>query len=281
MNAGSGGPGPDRAELRADCTRCAAVCCVALPFAASADFTFDKPAGEPCRHLDPGLRCRIHDRLRTSGFRGCAAYDCFGAGQRVTQLAFRDHDWRDGPEVAERMFGLFGAVRRWHELLWYLADALAAVPSGPLRDEVERRVADVQEQVRRAGDEVAPPDPSSLAADVDRLLVGVSEVVRSHMPRHSAGRMRPHADLAGAGLRGANLTGADLRGSCLIAADLRGANLSLADLRGADCRDTNLAGADLSRALFVVPAQVAAARGDRRTRLGPHLVHPSHWVELP
>ena len=35
-------------ELRADCTRCFALCCVAPAFAASADFAIDKPAGQPC-----------------------------------------------------------------------------------------------------------------------------------------------------------------------------------------------------------------------------------------
>ena len=37
----------DRALLHADCARCAALCCVLPPFAASADFAIDKPAGRP------------------------------------------------------------------------------------------------------------------------------------------------------------------------------------------------------------------------------------------
>ncbi|HEY6597232.1 MAG TPA: pentapeptide repeat-containing protein, partial [Asanoa sp.] len=37
-----------RAELRADCTRCVGLCCVAPAFSASADFAIDKPAGRPC-----------------------------------------------------------------------------------------------------------------------------------------------------------------------------------------------------------------------------------------
>ena len=47
----------ERAHLRADCSRCAGLCCVAPPFAASADFAFDKPAGQPCRHLRADFRC--------------------------------------------------------------------------------------------------------------------------------------------------------------------------------------------------------------------------------
>ena len=56
-----------------------------LPFQRSADFAFDKAAGEPCRHLEDDHLCGIDARLVDSGMRGCVAYDCFGAGQTVTQ----------------------------------------------------------------------------------------------------------------------------------------------------------------------------------------------------
>ena len=81
-------------ELYPDCSRCEAICCVALAFDASAEFAVDKAAGEPCRHLTATNRCRIHSRLPEHGFSGCAKYDCYGAGQRATaligQARFRD-----------------------------------------------------------------------------------------------------------------------------------------------------------------------------------------------
>jgi hypothetical protein len=79
---------PAGSSLRADCARCAGLCCVAPAFVASTDFALDKEAGQPCPNLAPDFRCTIHDRLRQAGFPGCAAYDCFGAGQRVTQVTF-------------------------------------------------------------------------------------------------------------------------------------------------------------------------------------------------
>ena len=57
-----------RRELRADCSRCAALCCVVPAFAASADFAIDKPAGVPCPNLQPDSRCGIHESLRPRGF---------------------------------------------------------------------------------------------------------------------------------------------------------------------------------------------------------------------
>lgn len=37
--------------LRADCANCFGLCCVALPFTASADSTADKEPREPCTDL--------------------------------------------------------------------------------------------------------------------------------------------------------------------------------------------------------------------------------------
>ncbi len=42
-----------RHDLRADCGRCAGLCCVAPAFTASADFAIDKPAGQPCPNQPP------------------------------------------------------------------------------------------------------------------------------------------------------------------------------------------------------------------------------------
>ncbi len=85
--------------LRGDCERCAALCCVAVAFDRSELFGFDKAADAPCRNLDGAHGCTIHDHLAASGFRGCAAYDCYGAGQAVTQEMFGGRSWRDEPAL--------------------------------------------------------------------------------------------------------------------------------------------------------------------------------------
>jgi len=87
----------ERLDLRADCERCFALCCVAPAFSVSADFAINKPAGQACPHLQPDFRCGIHTGLREQGFRGCTVYDCFGAGQKVSQVTFGGRDWRQAP----------------------------------------------------------------------------------------------------------------------------------------------------------------------------------------
>lgn len=112
-----------RPDLVADCTRCAALCCVWSAFDASDDFAFSKPAGVACHHLRRDHRCAIHDQLAGRGLRGCAAYDCHGAGPRATRLfaASRLTD-RQRHEA-------FLVLRDAHELLWLLAGAAALCPA--------------------------------------------------------------------------------------------------------------------------------------------------------
>ncbi|WP_326846278.1 pentapeptide repeat-containing protein [Streptomyces kaniharaensis] len=263
-------------ELRSDCTSCFGLCCVALPFAAGADFAVEKAAGTPCRNLQTDFTCGIHERLRDKGFQGCTVYDCFGAGQRVSQVVYGGRSWRDEPGSARQMFDVFTIVRQLHELLSYLTEALTLEPAGPLNAELGQALEETDRLAGGTPEEILAVDIPAHRQRVSDLLLRASELVRAAVPRR---REHRGADLFGARLRGADLRGANLRGALLVAADLSGADLRLADLIGADLRDANLAGADLTDALFLTQAQLNAARGDAGTRLPAGLVRPAHWPE--
>lgn len=113
----------DDVLLRAQCARCAALCCVSLAFDRSPLFAFDKPAGAACPHLGSLNRCSIHADLEFRGFGGCSRYECWGAGQRVTQELFGGRSWREDPNLARSMFDAFRAMRQVHELLLLLHTA--------------------------------------------------------------------------------------------------------------------------------------------------------------
>jgi len=115
----------DSFALRANCSRCQALCCVALPFDQSESFGFDKVADEPCRHLTRGNRCRSFATLAARGQAGCSTYDCYGAGQRVCHELFASQSWRESPQLAPRMFEAFRLLRRVHELRLLLRLALS------------------------------------------------------------------------------------------------------------------------------------------------------------
>jgi hypothetical protein len=264
-----------RRDLTADCSRCTGLCCVLPSFAASADFAIDKPAGTPCLHLLGTDRCGIHDRLRDRGFPGCVVFDCFGAGQRVTQDTFAGRSWRDDAGTAEVMAAVFPVMRQLTELLWYLTEARSLVPDGPLRTAVEEALTRTRQLTGAPAEDLAELDAASYRGGFGELLGRVSETVRAGVPDRA--RDRRGADLIGATLRGADLHGASLRGAYLIGADLRGADLRRADLLGADLRAADLRGADLTGSLFITPPQLTAATGDGTTVLPAAVARPPHW----
>lgn len=265
-----------REPLRADCSRCFALCCVAPAFAASSDFAIDKRAGQPCPNLGSDLRCRIHHQLRQRGFSGCAVFDCFGAGQRVSRQTFAGRDWRNSPDVATAMFAVFPVMRQLHELLWYLAEAMKLPLSGALPGKLAA--------ARDATERLAAGGPADLlAVDVDGHRERVNGLLRqaSKLARAQVGVRRPEyrgADLISKSLRGADLRGANLRGALLIGADLSGADLTGADVTGADLRGADLSRARMAGTFFLTQAQLDSARGDLDTSVPAGLARPGHWV---
>jgi hypothetical protein len=262
-----------RVELRADCSRCAGLCCVALPFARSADFAIDKPAGMPCRHLRDDDRCGIHDRLRPEGFPGCEVFDCFGAGQQVVQVTFGGRSWRDGDDVAGPMFAAFDILRSVHEMRWYLADAATRELGDVLRQSVAAAAERLAAVSGESSERLAALDVDALRREVGDLLGRVSAAVRNGV----GGRSLRGQDLVGRDLRREALRGADLRGALLIGADLRRADLRVADLLGADLRGADLRGSDLGDALYLTTPQLTAARGDDATRIPESIPRPGGW----
>ncbi len=255
-------------ELTSDCSSCFGLCCVLLPFSAVAGFGVDKPGGRPCLNLLDDDRCGIHTSLRADGWPGCTVFECFGAGQQVSQVTYSGVSWREQDNLAE-MGAVLSVMRQLHEMLVHLT-------------EVERRSPDpAAESTRAEVEELVSADPETLlTCDLDelhtrvgRLLADASTRLRVRWPR---ARDWSRQDLAGRRLDGDH-RGASFRGATMIQVDLRGADLTDADLLGADLRDADLRGADLSSALFVTQPQVNAAIGDATTLVGSGLSRPGHW----
>jgi len=200
-----------------------------------------------CLHLTSEDRCAIHDGLLDGGWLGCVSYDCFGAGQQVTQVAYGGLTWRDLPERTAEVFEVFEIVQGLHEMRFLLGDPACVASS------YAGQAAALDAELER------------LAASTPERLVGAD-----------LGGWRERAgDLFAA--VAAERGGHDYRGALLLGADLRGADLTDANLLGADLRGADLRGADLSGALFLTLAQVSAASGDATTRLPDRVGRPAHW----
>ncbi|AIQ65249.1 hypothetical protein PSTEL_21120 [Paenibacillus stellifer] len=273
-----------KSEWTADCASCFGLCCVALPFARSADFAFDKAGGIPCSNLKDDFRCDVHAGLRAKGMKGCTVYDCFGAGQRVSQITFAGKDWRTHPELAENMYQVFPVMQQLHEMLYYLDDALHADAARSVHPGLKEMLEKTVELASKSAEDVLGLDIQRHRAEVNEWLLKAGALVRAQAPanrggKNAARRTPKGMDWIGAHLRGADLPGINLRGTLLIAADLRDADLRYAEWIGADLRDADLSGADLTGGIYLTQAQLNAAHGSRSTKLPPRLDKPVHWLE--
>lgn len=270
-------------DLRVDCEKCFGFCCVALFFSASEGFPTNKEAGKPCINLQSDFTCTIHKNLRKKGLKGCTAYDCFGAGQKVAQVTYAGQDWKQAPESANQMFEVFLIVRQLHETLWYLTEAFKRPVDNQIKEELSYMISETEGLTRLSAEEIIGLNVDVHRKEVNGLLSKTSELVRTKAQRGKqvslkrkktiAGRL----DCIGVDFRKTNLRGEDLRGAFLIASNMSGADLSGVDFIGADLRDADIRGADLTDSIFITQSQINTAKGDSNTKLPISLVRPKYW----
>ncbi|WP_449537650.1 pentapeptide repeat-containing protein [Ferdinandcohnia sp. Marseille-Q9671] len=261
-------------KLQADCENCFGLCCVALPFAKSADFACNKDGGTPCSNLKTDYSCSIHSNLRSKGYRGCTVYECFGAGQKVSKVTFGGKEWRGNQEVAAEMFDVFPIMQQLHEMLYYIHEALQLEQVKPILQELKTIFEETESLTYKSPGELKELHLSAHRASVNELLLRTSELVCNKVKGKNLGR-----DLIGAKLNRHSLRGSNFRGALLIAADLRDADVRMSDFIGADLRDADLRGANLEGSIFLTQAQINSANGNHKTRLPNGLQFPKHWIE--
>ncbi|MFD2045271.1 pentapeptide repeat-containing protein [Ornithinibacillus salinisoli] len=267
-------------HLRADCENCFGLCCVALPYAKSTDFAFHKDGGTPCRNLQSDYRCGIYKNLRNEGFKGCTVYECFGAGQHVSNVTYEGKSWRNNPETAKEMFDVFPIMQQLHEMLYYVNEALGLEQARPIHNDLKQVFEETELLTKLSPKSILELDVPSHRAIVNELLLRTSEYVRMEVKNDQNQLNQSEIkDLIGKDVSGVNLSGFNFRGALLIAADLRRSDLRMVDFIGADLRDANISGANLTGSIFLTQAQVNAAKGDKNTELPPHLSIPKHWLE--
>ncbi|MDO6591091.1 hypothetical protein DS901_15715 [Loktanella sp. D2R18] len=145
-------------DLRPDCANCASLCCIAFEFEKSESFAIDKKSGEPCPNLNSCGRCSIYDEREEFGFSGCVGFNCYGAGQRVTQDLFEGQNWQNDARLRAPMAHLLIAARRAHEALqllhWVLDTGLPTKQqqqAAELAEKLEERIITEEEFLYLAG----------------------------------------------------------------------------------------------------------------------------------
>lgn len=259
--------------FKSDCEQCFGLCCVALPYAISADFPINKDGGVPCRHLSTDHRCHIHHELKHKGFNGCVSYECFGAGQYVSQKMYDGQDWRNNPELSKEMFAVFPLTQQLHEMLWYLDQALCLKEVESLYSELQNMYDETVELTRKSPEEILQLDMQSHRSKVNRLLVEASQIYRKQGRKQE----KKSLEYIGANLSGRDFKGSSFRGMLMIAANLCHADLRKVDFIGADLRDADLSHANLDGALFLTQSQLNSAKGNVHTKIPEFLERPKHW----
>jgi len=274
---------PFKVELKADCENCFALCCVALPFMKSADFAFNKDEGMPCKHLKDDYRCGIHQHLKHSGFSGCVSFDCFGAGQWVSQKTYGGISWKDRPSIAQEMFEVFPIMQQLHEMLYYLTDALMRPETQSIHGKLKDLIKSTEQFAELHAQQILDIDLNEHRKHVNHLLTISSKIVRDQVGLlhkkwiNIKNVIEKKTDLIGMNFKGGDLRGSNFRGKLLIGANLSKCNLTYSDFIGADLRQANVKGANLMGSIFLTQAQINAANGDGHTLLPQHLKKPKHW----
>jgi len=262
-------------KLKIDCEKCSGLCCVALYFAKSEGFPADKAPGEPCKNLMSDFRCSIHSKLAQCKLKGCMAFDCFGAGQKVTQSIYLNKIWCNTPKKASEIYDVFLIIYRLHQMLWYLLEASAIAPAAMLEKDMEALILENEHMTNLPPDEILTLDIDNYRTRVNQVLKKAAKLVFA--ATNSTAESRSNTDFMGKNFKNTNLDGKDFSMALLIAANLEGCSLYGTNFLGADLRDTNIKNADLSESIFLAQGQVNAAIGNRNTKLPAVLTYPTTW----
>lgn len=258
-------------KLAIDCKKCSGLCCVALCYMKVDGFPSNKPAGKPCGNLMPDFRCAIHPQLVQANMKGCLAYDCFGAGQKVTQICFPDSDWKNSPKKASDIFEVFLILFRLHQLLWYLLEALSLVAAEQLASDIEALIIDNEQMTALSPVEILNLDVEKYKIKVNQVLRKVSEMICVNP------NGKQIKEFSGKNFKKSTLDCRDFSMSFMIGANLEGCSLRGTNFLGADMRDTNIKNTDLSESIFLTQMQINSARGNSNTKLPAHLSRPTTW----
>lgn len=262
-------------KLLIDCTHCSGLCCVALYFAKSEGFPTDKPSGTPCKNLMSDFRCSIHSKLISTKMKGCLAYDCFGAGQKVTQEIYHGTDWRSTPEIANQIFEVFLIVFQLHQMLWYLLEASTIISTKELKIDIDALILENEQITNRSPEEILAFNLDHYKLKVNNILKKISKLIATESTEN-----KRSYDFIGHNFKKENLNNKDFSMALLIAANLEGCSLRGTNFLGSDLRDTNIKNTDLSESIFLTQMQINSAIGNHNTKLPGLLVYPIAWQKI-
>lgn len=258
-------------KLKIDCKKCSGLCCVAFYFSKIDGFPENKKAGKPCINLNNNFKCKIHQDLDALNMKGCIGYDCFGAGQHVTQLTYKGESWQAINHKSKEIFDVFIVMSQLFQIQFYLEEALLILPAKGLWDRINDLLIEKRMISYSNPQDIIQFNIDSYKSRVDIIL---KQVIATIKINHDESK----PNYLGRNCEGKNMSGLDLSGNLLIAANFDRCQFNGTIFLGADTRDTDFKNADLSEAVFLTQGQINSAKGNRFTKLPEHLDYPKAWM---
>lgn len=256
-------------QLKTNCSQCSGLCCTALFFFKIDGFPKDKKAGQPCHNLLNDFRCKIHTQLEHKHLKGCIGYDCFGAGQHVTQFIYQGQTYQDLPNQKNEIFDIFITVFQLFQIRYYLLQALTIYVTGKQRDEIKKLIIENKKICNYPSFKLQEFNIKAYKDEINPILKQICLQIR--------GNKKSYSTFLAKNFKGEDMSGLDLSMKLLIAANFNSCKFDNTIFLGADTRDTDFSNADLKKALFLTQGQVNSARGNLNTKLPSHLSYPITW----
>lgn len=260
-------------NLKVDCSNCSGLCCTALFFSKIDGFPENKVAGKPCSKLKEDYRCMIHSDLAKQNMKGCIGYDCFGAGQHVTQNIYKGETWKNSKLNSKEIFDVFIMVFQLYQIRYFLEEAITIIPAKELWEDIQKLIIENETMCNYSPENILNIEIDKYRDKVNNILKQVIASISNSFNN----KKKQVGNFLGKNFKNKDMSGYDLSMNLLIAANFDSCVFNGTVFLGADTRDTNFSNADLSEALFLTQGQVNSAKGNRNTKLPKHLDYPVTW----
>jgi hypothetical protein len=261
-------------QLKVECSKCSALCCTALFFSKTDGFPESKKAGKPCTKLENNYRCKIHHELEKHNMKGCMGYDCFGAGQHVTQGIYKGETWQTSQEKSKEIFDVFVIVFQLYQIRYFLEEAKIITQAKELWIDIQNLIDENEALCNSTPQNILKIDIDSYRNKINITLKQVCGTIIKCFKNSNNKRL---TEFLGRNFKKRDMSGLDLSMKLLIATDFDSCIFEGTVFLGADTRDTDFSNADLRDAVFLTQGQVNSAKGNRNTKLPKHLDYPITW----
>lgn len=261
-------------QLKVDCAKCSGLCCTALFFSKIDGFPENKIAGKPCTKLQNNYRCKIHHELEKRNMKGCIGYDCFGAGQHVTQYIYQGKTWQTSKEKSKEIFDVFVIISQLYQIRYFLEESKIIIPAKGLWSDIQSLINENEALCSSTPQIILDIDTERYRNKVNIILKKVCGCITKCFKNSDNNRL---IEFSGKNFKKRDMSGLDLSMKLLIAVNFDSCIFNGTVFLGADTRDTNFSNADLREAVFLTQGQINSAKGNRNTKLPPYLDYPVMW----